>query len=202
MRWGTLAWTSSGILLHLRLHNCGHSSQFYSWRTTQQIAVLLIFLNHSDEHRRIVIWWCGSTLRSGPNWLREGESDWVWDKKMLQGKTQRKIMSQVLCLLDEGVVSSQNWALWPTGGLTDRQYPKCAHSILNPWHRPGAMASKEEENIWGNRFTYRSKTYGKIWRVIISLMNVLELCHAVVFHMRTCGCGLCGLIYAYPHETA
>ena len=26
--------------------------------------------------------------------------------------------------------------------------------------------------------------------------------HAVVFHMHICGCGLCGLICAYPHETA
>ena len=57
---------------------------------------------------------------------------WIWlgmQKKLHRAKTRREIMSQVLCLLDEGVVSSQNWALWPTGGLTDRQYPKCAHSI-------------------------------------------------------------------------
>ena len=101
------------------LHGQGLAS-FYIWGCTivaSQLSVLFLENNPANCRHRF------SQLTAGR---------WIWlgmQKKLHRAKTRREIMSQVLCLLDEGVVSSQNWALWPTGGLTDRQYPKCAHSI-------------------------------------------------------------------------
>ena len=124
------------------LHEQGLASS-YIWGCTiaaSQLSVL--FLENNLANRRPPnisqpLWgvqkdcdmmvWVYSQVRSE---LTAGR--WIWlgmQKKLHRAKTRREIMSQVLCLLDEGVVSSQNWALWPTGGLTDRQYPKCAHSI-------------------------------------------------------------------------
>ena len=124
-----------------------HSSQFYSWRTTQQIAVT-----------------------GSPNWLREGESDLGCKKNFTGQKHEGKLCHRcfaswmrVLWVLK--IEPYDRRVDWRTGNILNVRTPY-------PWDKPRAMASKKEENIWGNSFANRWNKYGKICRDIDMISSV------------------------------